>query len=327
MPDNADSEFHSLVARPADSGRLAFNVDLRPMVAPLAELSRKLAESMAQVKSRLEPFLADLQDSMRRLQEPMRQAGLALDRLPAIMVELGWPPIMELDMPSAIRIVRRYDVEGAEAIREDVGITLLRLYGNGQLRRLLLSWENQRLLSRRIPILKQAVEAHMAGQYWVSVPALLPQIEGIIPERYGHKKGSKCRSTHLKEHLEKLLATQRPTFLDGWMRSFYTEVLLAKFIYGGPTSSSLSRHAILHGYDTTYGTAENSLKAILTFDFLQRELYRLVGLPKGRCYHVVGCPVVDIERVDLEYYDHFLLATEAGRKPCRVCKPSEGVSR
>lgn len=304
-----------------DWGQGTVDLHLWPIEAPLVGFSRKLAESMAHVSLHLAPVLTKLADAMNRLQEPLREAGLAVERLPAIMVELGWPPVMKLDLPSAVQIVRRYDAEGTEAVRQDVSDAILSLYDDDQVRRLLPSWEKQRFLRRRMPILRQVIEAHIAGHYWVSVPALLPQIEGIIPERYGRKKGRRCTFRNLTQELEVLLATRGITFLEGWMGSFYTKVVLAEFVYGSDPDSSLSRHAILHGHDTSYGTAENSLKAILTFDYLQREMYRLVGSPKGGCYHVVGCPVVDTDRPDLECYDSHALAKASGRKPCKACMP------
>lgn len=286
---------------------------------PVAGFSRKLAESMEQVNLHLAPVLTKFPDTMNRLQEAMREAGLAIDRLPRIMVELGWPPVLKLDLPGAVQIVRRYDADGAEAVRQDVSDSILSLYDDDQVRGLVPSWERQRFLRRRMPVLRQVIEAHIAGHYWISIPALLPQIEGIIPERYGREKGRRCTSRDLTKELKVLLATRGITFLKGWMESFYTEVVLAEFVYGSAPNSSLSRHAILHGYDTSYGTAENSLKAILTFDYLQRELYRLVGVPKGKCYHVVGCPGVDIGRPDLERYDSLALAKVSGRRPCKRC--------
>ena len=51
--------------------------------------------------------------------------------------------------------------------------------------------------------------------------------------------------------------------------------VFVKFQWGDPLSSSLSRHAILHGGDTDYATALNSVKALLLFDFVLFGLYAM----------------------------------------------------
>jgi len=88
--------------------------------------------------------------------------------------------------------------------------------------------------------------------------------------------------------------------------------------------SEISRHAILHGADVKYGTASNSLKTILCFDFLQ-DAFRLVSLRRGKAFHVVGCPTIYSKKgeKDLIFYKYFFQAEEEGRIPCKVCRPKE----
>jgi hypothetical protein len=49
---------------------------------------------------------------------------------------------------------------------------------------------------------------------------------------------------------------------------YVTDTLYQSFIRG-EDAPPLSRHAILHGFDTTYANEMNSVRAILAFDCVQ----------------------------------------------------------
>ncbi len=266
-------------------------------------------------------FCKLLDEQSEGLAHALKGMGTVLSRMTTVMVELGWPPIPFLDTLYAADLIRRYDVQGLAAIEQELEEYLLELYDHDHLQAIVSRWEQNRRLARRLPILRQVVDAHVSGQYWVSVPAMLPQIEGIIPELYGHDGSTGYNGARMKEHLEQMLTSKSFLPFDGWMRLFYSEVLMASFAYGSPPRSRLSRHAILHGYDTTYGSAANSLRSILAFDFLQQELQRLVSVRRGGCYHVLGCAAIKADPSVLVYHDSIQSAEKLGKKPCQRCKP------
>ena len=53
---------------------------------------------------------------------------------------------------------------------------------------------------------------------------------------------------------------------DEAFQRFINDIVLVHFEHGKAINSNLSRHAIMHGADKTYGNYLNSLKAILLFN-------------------------------------------------------------
>lgn len=129
------------------------------------------------------------------------------------------------------------------------------------------SWRQKNALRERIEILEQAIQVHNHGYYYVSVPAILAQIEGIIADNTKHV--GQMSGTKLIKYLEKQFGDKEQTSLENSYLSFCNSVLYTRFGHKQPISSKFSRHAIIHGGDTEYGTEAGSLKAILTFDTLQ----------------------------------------------------------
>jgi len=78
-----------------------------------------------------------------------------------------------------------------------------------------------------------------------------------------------------KEYFIKLLSKTEIYSYDQAIKTFLFNVILVGFEHGTIPKSFLSRHAILHGADTTYGTVTNSLKSILLFDYLQGKFLNL----------------------------------------------------
>lgn len=107
-----------------------------------------------------------------------------------------------------------------------------------------------------------------------------------------------------------------------WAEYFKKDYIVADFKHGIAPNSYLSRHAILHGGDTSYGTIENSLKCILLFDYIQ-DKFRLVSVGSGNAYHIISCPVVQRNRKsEWNLFNYHWEAEEQNKKPCELCKPN-----
>ncbi len=138
------------------------------------------------------------------------------------------------------------------------------LYRRARLEDLLIEWEKEPFLTSRLPILCDALWAHKVDRYNLSVPVIMTQIEGFIAEALQHKGFFyKC---HLEQYLNDI--TKHGTRFEKYIADFIVSFVWTNFERGEPLPV-LSRHAILHGADLTYGTASNSLRIILTFNSLQ----------------------------------------------------------
>jgi hypothetical protein len=240
-----------------------------------------------------------------------------------IIVELGWPPTDILYPEELTTIVEEYSKHGCESIRKDVDAFFLNKFDLEEINLILERWESTKALKSRLPILQQAINAHLEGNYYLSVPALLPQIEGIIADGYAHY--GRMNGKNLGQYFKVLLSDTDMLSFDIAALEFLSQYILVDFVHGLPPKSSLSRHAILHGADTNYGTATNSLKCILLLDYLQ-DSFGYVSIGNGNSYHLIGCPVVLNFKVKYRnkgwvVYKDKNSAHKSAKLPCKICKP------
>ncbi len=184
-----------------------------------------------------------------------------------VLRQLGWPPHGEMNLAEAKAIVEAAEKSGVTAVADAVDRYFVQKYDSEEISRMLDSWRQKNALRERIEILEQAIQVHNHGYYYVSVPAILAQIEGIIADNTKHV--GQMSGTKLIKYLEKQFGDKEQTSLENSYLSFCNSVLYTRFGHKQPISSKFSRHAIIHGGDTEYGTEAGSLKAILTFDTLQ----------------------------------------------------------
>lgn len=188
----------------------------------------------------------------------------------AILYSLDWPPPTDFSPAEMMEVVRLVSGLSQEEARRAIDRLMLRRYGKQRLRRLLWEWKDERWLQRRFPILESVVEAHIEKKYWLSVPALLPQIEGIVAEH--EKYVGHLTRRDWETLLQRVLDDEYSHSYDRYIREFMLLAVLARWQHGVDPPSELNRHAILHGRDTEYGRATVSLKAILLFDYLQKAI-------------------------------------------------------
>ncbi|MCL5247165.1 hypothetical protein M4I21_15185 [Cellulophaga sp. 20_2_10] len=121
--------------------------------------------------------------------------------------------------------------------------------------------------SKRSFIIKEAVECHLSGKYYASVPLFLPQADGLCSKLLFKTKD---RKRELKQLVKGKI--KNDFFLNILNSVLRTNKIDEYFSDDFDTSTGLNRHAVLHGYDTDYGTELNSLKAfsllLFIYDFL-----------------------------------------------------------
>ncbi len=189
------------------------------------------------------------------------------DLLLKILAENGYPPI-NLTLNNSIDLID-FGVLPSEERSNKIRIYINNLYTNDKIIKLIDSWYRIDWISdKRKEILSDALLAHIEGKYNLSIPAILPHLEGIIVEAL--EFNGKMRPGELKRLLESML-DQEESF-DTALKSYYLENVLVGFEHGKEPESFLSRHSILHGNDVMYGSHENSLKLILLIDFTIEQL-------------------------------------------------------
>lgn len=124
--------------------------------------------------------------------------------------------------------------------------------------------------SKRLPIIKEAIECHLSGKYHASVALFLSQADGLC-------KGLLFITRNNKKELKKFVAEEKG---NKFFRDILNAILKVNkideyFSKDLNNSTELNRHGVSHGYDTDFGTELNSLKAysLLLFvnDFLENK--------------------------------------------------------
>ncbi len=217
----------------------------------------------------------ELLESCRRWAEQLREYEDVATRYGPTMLALGWPPSSEPPLDEMKHVLELYDTFSKDEAKQELQTVMLLWYNRDVVLNLLEQWAQKPRLVRRMPIVTDAVMAHVEERYRLSIPVLIAQIEGMIADGFGHQ--GYMNLNVYKKYLEDLLGSGQSQDLDRCVKEFTLQTVLASFQHGSPISSELSRHAILHGADSEYGTAANSLKAILLFDYLQAALYDREG--------------------------------------------------
>jgi len=120
---------------------------------------------------------------------------------------------------------------------------------------------------KRSLIIKEGIDCHLLGKYNASVSLFLSQADGI-------STGLLFKTKDKKKELKKFVAEERDNKFFGDILNVILRVnkIDEYFSKDFDSSTGLNRHAVLHGYDTDFGTELNSLKAfsLLLFvnDFL-----------------------------------------------------------
>lgn len=236
-----------------------------------------------------------------------------------ILIKTGYPPLPEFNLYASeiANIVNEYKKDST-SIQPKIDEFVSRKFADKEIKSLLEQWKSRAWLNKRIPILKEAIEAHLDGKYFIAISGLLPQIEGIIADAYDHNGKLKCGD--YKQYVQRLLEKR-----DRWSQAeaaeeFFLQVVLKSFEHGKKIDSPLSRHAIVHGADVNYGTKANSLKTILLFDYLQNK-FGVVSIGNRKTYHLLHCRVITYGATERHFFETREDAKAAGRKPCKICKP------
>lgn len=113
---------------------------------------------------------------------------------------------------------------------------------------------------QRAVILAQAFQAHRNGQYFLSIPVMLSQADGVIQDKHQKQLFTKKARANLKAVVEKM---QEDDLRVIFMEAFCVDIPLTRQTEKLPAGfDGLNRHAVLHGTDPNYGTEINGWRAV-----------------------------------------------------------------
>lgn len=244
--------------------------------APLAQVLSKWQQQIAPILQNWAPVLLQVDDFLKKwpqlieeekeIAEAFKDGHLLLaPSMPVPLVRHIKSLCKSSEFRKASRIIGGY----------------YRKNGYSALDSVIEGWSQNRYFQPRMIIILDAFEAHKQRKYTLSIPTLLPQIEGIASDisKMGVATASKSRRVRLgktklvvrqlveESHqpfghaiLDTLLAfIEEPLYKS---RDFETEYGIVR------KHTGLSRHGILHGLQIRYANYTNSLRLFLVLDIL-----------------------------------------------------------
>ena len=138
-------------------------------------------------------------------------------------------------------------------------------------------WATNPLFATKMHIFLPALRAHKQGDYVLSVPTLLPQVEGILNE-YVIKKKLPAKAGKIGKVYEAVLQNVSADRLATWaivqtllymfQNNIYVFTKFEDELQKATSSRKLSRHTVLHGVSPNYNRPGYSLKIFMLLDAL-----------------------------------------------------------
>jgi hypothetical protein len=190
--------------------------------------------------------------------------------------ETGWPIAPSMPKQLKDRVVKLHK-QGKTRYASQTILGYYRRNHHHNLTLTVESWQEHPLFAPRMHIIQRALEAHCNGNYILSIPALLPLVEGIL-NNYVSTNNLSAKFGKIKEVYEAVIGDPGEYSLSTWAiantllhhlqsntyvyTSFESE--LAKSIQTRKTT----RHTVLHGVAIDYDKPSDSLRVFLILDAL-----------------------------------------------------------
>jgi len=161
---------------------------------------------------------------------------------------------------------------------ESIDTFWLKLVNRERIQETLLNWEQEPLIEDRCPVLKQGVNAHLDQLFYLSISALVPQIEGLLRDILKNKgKSDDFNSLSYDDMKNATLSLtdtwkhEAPTMLQGvvaLLKKLPNTVadLYLEYDPQKAVEEKLYRHGICHGLQLDFASEKNSLRLILIID-------------------------------------------------------------
>ncbi len=178
-----------------------------------------------------------------------------------------WWYVPSMPRSLVMEVHRRYTVKRGQGVHALI-CKHYRADDHAPLKALVEDWYNLPYFRTRKHIFDAALRAHMRGEYELSIPALLPHIEGI-----GSDFLAELAAREDKVYWDLLLdllkdgVSSRDLALVESLENARSNVFFAKFTASQEYKGRVvNRHAVLHGILVDYATEANSLRSFLMLE-------------------------------------------------------------
>jgi len=272
----------------------------------------KLPEPVLEVQEaftkQVQEITYGLDNIMRRMSAYMTAVGLAAQKMSSLgvfddLIQLvqahkdaaeafkaaGWPiaPSMPFELRERVIAVHK------QGKTQYISRIIMGYYQRNNHRHLIETveaWNSNPVFAPRMSIIKDVLEAHCRGQYTLSVPTLIPQIEGVFND-YVHASGLEAKLGKIQEVYKAVIGDPDKYSLP----NFHIWVIATTLLYQLQTNTyvftdfedeikkpvnrrQVTRHTVSHGVALKYDRPIHSLKGFLLLDAVSA-LHRVIGQP------------------------------------------------
>ena len=246
-----------------------------------AEKQEFLKKSLYLIDGILLGFTKGITESLKHLTESIDRHSEVI--APLLQKAKLWyfPSMPEIIQENLLNLVN----QGGDISIEQIEQAFIGYYDDNNcinLREMVVSWFDSPIFFKRKDIIEDALEAHISGKFTISIPSLLPQIEGILSSITGKTAGhpgpllkyavelgyldGASSLNALADDIILALVTD-PFLFKGGVGDFFTPEKFTEWIKTqGIETIPLNRHAILHGVQIDYATQANSLRVFFLLD-------------------------------------------------------------
>jgi hypothetical protein len=131
-------------------------------------------------------------------------------------------------------------------------------------------WWSVPYLADRRPIIEDALHAHEEGRYALSIPALMPLVDGLTAEIVGVTKWHERQAIYVRQAAVAYHDAEEEVWSEGLL-TVVSEQVFKPYAFGSAAAPSLiNRHGVLHGRISGYASEANSLRTVLLIDIFAR---------------------------------------------------------
>ena len=239
-------------------------INLKPLIPQV-----ELGEAFKAMQDVIKAHSSGLNQTMERMRQTFARLPDNMQRALSILSDQGW--YLDSKMPfDALWEIETACLNGEIKSVESV---LIEYYEENLDR---IESEITAKFPARKEVIEAAFRAHRNAEYYLSIPPLLAQADGICGEQIG-------KAIFMKRNGR----PQTAEYVDTLISDTYKAVLLSPLSEVKPINTSqrgenfdgLNRHMVLHGESIDYGTQTNSCKAISLISYLVSVSYTHLTLP------------------------------------------------
>jgi ribosomal protein S25 len=278
------AKYADILARYDVSGVISQATKASEQIRHIAAIAAKMNEVQGNYSKTLSRALTAYENVFKKVLKNINfesiQEQYLLVPFNILASEYGWPPSdhFPTNVPSEIA-TEALKLEDEQKRFEYVNEQIVGLFQGEELDLIFEGWESQAYLkgTERLMIMKAAFGAHRDGNYALSSPSILPQIEGLFLEQVEGitepSEGEKYRINvqAYEKHIRRLSEAEVIRLVVKTGQVLYNFVqehgLFGKDSQYNPIAYEISRHKILHGRTTAYCRRQDiSLRHILWMD-------------------------------------------------------------